>query len=103
MHNPHYALIVLQIPEESDLAATGRWQSLVSNGGLPKPKTQGSEQLGQAVWLLHIDQSMQAFGSLMAGAEKWGVPYRVLFFEDAPDWIGSWKSDLTDKSDDAGS
>jgi hypothetical protein len=91
------ALIALKRPDVKIAAAkeNGDWASLTSNNPLPKSTTTGIEVLSEGVFLIQLETALPTFGGLVAAAQKWGVPYRVHFFEEESQWIGTWESTLS--------
>ena len=56
-----------------------------SEGKLNKVK--GVARLAENVWLLNLQLSFASLGWLVAFAEQQGVPYGILPFERAPEWL----------------
>jgi hypothetical protein len=52
----------------------------------------GIEELAPGVWLIDLRKNMPFLGRICAAAHQ-KLPYRLLFLEQAPEWItyGEWK------------
>ena len=53
----------------------------------------GIDMLSKGIWLLDLRSSLPFLSQICAAADSAGVPYRLLFLEQAPEWItyGEWK------------
>ena len=87
----HSILFVLKKPDEDDREAKGNWTTLWQrHQSLVRPTT-GVVQLGEFCWLIQADIALPTFCGLVAAAHEWQVPYRILYFDEPPQWFGSWK------------
>jgi len=77
--------------DSTDKDAKSPWLSLTGNYTFPQETTEGVEKLAETVWLIHLETAMPAFCGLVAAADYWDVPYRVHFFEENREWIGTWE------------
>jgi hypothetical protein len=85
----HSVLIAFQEPEEKDGNATGKWMTLWQDRTLPDLTTSGVERFSANVWLIQLKTAMPIFCGLAGRADHWGVPYKVYFFEEEPEWVYS--------------
>ena len=87
----HSILLIVQEPKQGDRDAIGKWQTLWQDHEVPKLTIPEIERLGIGILLIQLPRALPTFCGLVARADHWGVPYRVLFFEEEPQWFGSWK------------
>jgi hypothetical protein len=43
--------------------------------------------VAENVWLIHLQSELTVLSKLIGTLSDYSIPIRVLFFEDAPDWI----------------
>jgi hypothetical protein len=90
-----YALIVIdqpkvtEAPTEPEKRAKADWLSFEKNFPALPAHTEGVEKLAENVWQIHLGKAVKVLGDLVHSLEKWGVPYRVVFLQDEPDWVRS--------------
>jgi hypothetical protein len=66
----------------------------VLNVATQKGSTSGGiDMLSRGIWLLDLRSSLPFLSQICGAADSAGVPYRLLFLEQAPEWIayGEWK------------
>ena len=80
-----YALIVIdqpkvtEAPTEPEKRAKADWLSFEKNFPALPAHTEGVEKLAENVWQIHLGKAVKVLG----------VPYRVVFLQDEPDWVRS--------------
>lgn len=60
--------------------------------GLSTPAA-GIDKLGPGAWLIDLQKNVPFLSQICKAADSSRVPYRLLFLEQAPEWItyGEWK------------
>ena len=83
--NPHSVLIAFEKP--STTSELANWESM--RRALPSVIGKGGkvEELADLVLLIPLQSGLQIASDVMSSAAKFGLRYRVLYFEQAPDWI----------------
>jgi hypothetical protein len=85
----HSVLAILDEPADKTGEQHKNWQSfsLRVEGKLPK---EGSiQRLSSHSFLILLDGGLKALGQLIVDAENKGIPLRLHFFEEEPDWVYS--------------
>jgi len=82
-------LVVIQEPKKDDRKAIDLWTTLWQDQELPNLTIKGIERLALNVFLIELDAALPAFCGLVYRAHKWGVPYKVLYFQEEPEWLHS--------------
>ncbi|MGA3267083.1 MAG: hypothetical protein ABSE16_09695 [Verrucomicrobiota bacterium] len=95
--NPHI-LIVLTKPKptapKEQLDGWKNFESNVNNSALwPQSDTEKNngpeKRLAENVWLIPLQDGMPFLGKLVAAANSFSVPCKMMLFEDSPPWIVS--------------
>jgi hypothetical protein len=78
----HSMLFVATIsPEKAD------WTSFLQNVAMKLSKQTGAARLAENVWLLDLTVSAAGLGILVQQAEMQEIPYGLLPFDEAPQWL----------------
>jgi hypothetical protein len=85
----HSAIFAVEIPN------TGAWQNVKALWGLPLRSDQPSalddkenvRRLAENVWQVNFQTNPAALATLIYGAEKFGLAYKILPLADAPQWL----------------
>jgi hypothetical protein len=81
----HSAILMVVMPEETQSGKMA-WQHFSAK--IAKPLAdQAVEQLAYNIWQINFQASPVALAQLVAAADDFGFPYRVLPFDAAPQWI----------------
>jgi hypothetical protein len=85
----HSMLIVIAMP---DFQATvdvdyQKWRSFIGNADLKIAPMQGVERLSENVWLVNLRIDPTPLILLGNGAQQFGFGFRLLPFDDAPQWL----------------
>jgi hypothetical protein len=77
------ALFVVTLPEDRN-----QWSRIRQDiYGRLQGHTDARDLLGENVWLLHLSVSLSPLGQLITACEHVGVAYRLLPFQDEPQWL----------------
>ena len=88
MNNAKFALVIAERPKSSERPDEGRfYHSFLNNIRLHTPPLKGIESLSENVWQIDLRSGLDTLSKIIHEANGWQVSIRVLFFEDAPDWI----------------
>jgi hypothetical protein len=87
----HSILIVIEKPTTDELETQQTWRNATRAlyGKIHQLET--VEILSENVLLISLANGLQTFESITRICTDWLLPYRVLFFEEAPSWIHSQK------------
>ena len=86
-----YALCIIPVPNP-DLPGSVTKDTLNSfwqNVQTPELKKGGTLQLTENVWQIPLGSKLTSLGTLTHAAGVSGMPIRVLFLEETPNWIKS--------------
>jgi hypothetical protein len=88
MNNPKFALLIAE-PHTNNRAflASEAWGNFVMNLPRTIPPTERTERIAENVWLISLESELTVLSKLIDMLRNFSIPIRVLFFEDAPDWI----------------
>lgn len=88
-----FVLLEVRVPTSDDFES-GRAREAIGNAAksLPQP-SKGIEQIGGRAWLIDLQIHVPFLSRICSAADSAGVPYRLLFLEQEPEWItyGEWK------------
>lgn len=79
----HSVLFVAFIPQEP----SDDWGRFVSNVQSKIRQDKNALRLAENVWLLNLQGSVAPLGWLVAAAETTKVPYGLIPFQNAPEWL----------------
>lgn len=68
-------------------ASPQSWGLFLTSAGEKTDKAKGVLRLAENVWLLNLQESTAPLGWLVALADANTVPYGILPFEHAPEWL----------------
>lgn len=83
----HSALFVAGIPDRNQANYYQNWAGFL--GALP-PKfwsEKNAKRLSENVWLVNFQNSPSALSWLVTSAEKHGIPFGILSFDEEPQWL----------------
>jgi hypothetical protein len=63
------------------------WTAFLTSVGEKLRRQKGFVRLAENVWLLDLTVSVQPLGALVHQAETYGIPYGLLPFDEAPQWL----------------
>jgi hypothetical protein len=75
---------------EESVAKRG-WESLSKRLRGKAKEAKGIQMLAENVYLIPLDNGLPFLAESIQGAAEKKVPYRVRFFDDDPQWFGTWK------------
>jgi hypothetical protein len=88
MNNSKFALLVAETHrKDASREWSEPWKNLRLNWPRALPPAEEKYRLTENVWLLHLDSGLPVLAELIKTMKDYSIPIRVLFFEDAPDWI----------------
>jgi hypothetical protein len=88
----HSALFAVEAPADNQSPA---WQNVNGLWGQPLRSDQPSalddketvQQLAENVWLVNFQMNPAALATLIYGAERFRLSYKILPFEHEPEWL----------------
>jgi hypothetical protein len=84
---PKMALVIAETHRnKTDYGATTEWQNLLLNIQRSLPPVGKTERITENVWLIPIDTELYFLATLIQCMKSFGVPVRVLFFDEEPGW-----------------
>jgi hypothetical protein len=88
--------VLLHVDTNDMTGHFGRNQSVMSVLSAAQDLSESSEgidKLAKGVWLLDLQKAVPFLCRICDAANSTGVPYRLLFLEQEPEWItyGEWK------------
>ncbi len=78
----HSALFVAQLPKTSRT-----WREFLMKSTVELRIYPGVSRLAENVWLVNLQENPAPFAYLVSAADALGVPYGILPFEHAPQWL----------------
>lgn len=82
------ALIIIQKPPSSDgNNEPQKYRFAIMQIVEAADKSKTIEMLSDTCFLVHLENGMHSFASILNACIQWSVQYRVLFFEKEPAWI----------------
>lgn len=81
------ALLQVDLKKTSDYDKNRCIDELLNAATTQCKINEGIEVLGQGAWLIDVRKSMPFLSEISHAAHKCGVPYRVLYFAERPNWI----------------
>jgi hypothetical protein len=88
MNNAKYALLIAQ-PHKEDkwFYVSDSWKNFLTNLQQNIPPAGKTERIAENVWLIHLESELPVLSTLIDTLRSYTIPIRLLFLEDAPDWI----------------
>ena len=84
----HSVLLVLgSLENASATASTAAWRSFSQKVLDIADSLDQTRRISANVWMLPLPSGLPTFSFLTALAVQHGLPYQVLFFQDAPSWV----------------
>jgi len=83
----HSVLLVVDKPDAGDHVGNKKWRDFLGDIQSTIARSSEIEVLGERCWLIPLDKGVGTLASLVYFAEARDLTYRVLFFEDAPQWV----------------
>jgi hypothetical protein len=88
MNNAKFALIIAApLKSPTAIEPTRYYNTFLNNIRLHTPPLKGIESLSDNAWQIDLRNGLDTFQTIIHEAKGWLVSLRVLFVEDAPDWI----------------
>lgn len=88
MNNAKFALLIAETHrKDASRAPSESWKNLQLNWRSALPKDEETHRLTENVWLIQLNNGLLVLAGLVQAMKDYSIPFRVLFFEDAPDWI----------------
>ena len=78
----HSALFVAQIP-----IGGARWREFLMKAKVGLRTHPGVSRLAENVWLVNLQENPAPLAYFVSAADALGVPYGILPFEHAPQWL----------------
>ncbi len=78
----HSALFAAQIPQTSKT-----WSEFLMKSKVELRTFQNVSRLAENVWLVNLKENPAPLAYLVSAADALGVPYGILPFEHAPEWL----------------
>ncbi len=63
------------------------WAAFLEHADRDLDQAKGVVRLAENVWLLNMRETVEPFGQLVYLAQREGIPYGLLPFEHAPEWL----------------
>ena len=82
----HSVLAILDEPADKTGEQHKNWQSFSLRVEGKPPKEESIQKLSAHGFLIRLDGGLKALGQLIVDAESKGIPLRLHFFEEEPDW-----------------
>lgn len=102
MNNAKFALLIAEIPKKPTirLAKTGgaeidSWQQFLKTSKEISAQAKTIQQLHCNIWQCDLKTELIALCKIILAADTLGVPMRVLFLEESPDWLQYAEHDAT--------
>jgi hypothetical protein len=86
---PHSVLIVTEKPDEQEGERYKQWLAFLNGIAGTIKKAKRIEILAENVFLIALDYGMSTSTELLFRAQENHLKYKVLFFEEEPQWIRS--------------
>jgi hypothetical protein len=85
---PKTALVIAETHRnKTDYAASAEWQNLLLNIQRNLPPAGKTERITENVWMIPIDTELHFLATLIQCMKSFGIPIRVLFFDETPAWV----------------
>jgi hypothetical protein len=78
----HSALFVAQIP-----IGGAKWRDFLVKAKVELRISPSASRLAENVWMVNLQENPAPLGHLVSPADVLGVPYGILPFEHAPEWL----------------
>jgi hypothetical protein len=88
LNTAKFALVIAEYSKNiHDAPDTLKWQEFLGTATLPFPTTEHSARIHENIWLIPLHSEMPFLSALFLRAHEKGIPLRVLFLDEPPDWI----------------
>lgn len=86
----HSVLVFVKKPKSfSDAQSQFNWNAIANAFNAVALKHPSIEMLGESCMLVPMSESAELFADALRAASCGPLPYRILFFEEEPDWVAS--------------
>jgi len=86
----HSVLVVIEEPKRnSEESESKEWQAYRTDVQKVEELHKNIERLSLNVFLISLEHGLPPLTAILAAANN-RAKYRLLFFEEAPDWVCSW-------------
>ena len=90
--NIHSILLIVQQPDAAETySATGSWRNFAANCPQKQLTAEQGQKLGAYSWLLRAENGLPILAEIVIVAQQFEIPYRVHFFAEEPQWLGTWQ------------
>lgn len=83
----HSMLIVLNEPDAGHMQAQQEWRAFIGYVQNRLQPYTNAERLGSNAWLVNMRTDPLPFALLVAAAHEHSIGYRILAFDDEPQWL----------------
>jgi hypothetical protein len=87
-HNAKFALAIAEKPIRGTVQDPDKiWKEFLGNYRSHIRPTEDIQMIHENVWLIPLDTGMPFVGRLLDWTNMAGIPLRILFLDEEPDWI----------------
>ena len=87
-----YALVIIEMPKDATDTRSGWPQVRQDVRDFARKKAESIELLNETTMLLSLDGQLNLFAELLFQLAQISATYRVLFFDQQPEWVLSTNS-----------
>lgn len=85
--NAKFVLVIADYPEKLGDIASSKWEIFLTTANKNKSTDVETRKILKNVWQIDLKTEMNVLIYVMNLAKMNSIPLRILFLDDAPDWI----------------